>query len=177
MADEDQDQALEREREKQLQEIKEGRTPTWERTFHHPIHGDLTFKADLPRAAALAQHSVVMDNHFAELVAPQRGGTTLLVAAIAGLQVLVTLPVVSEDRIESDDPDEPDRVRIVRVYYDPEREIDEAWLCNVWMDFSRWREGFLEALGDLKNSSGETRGSGSNESSTEPTGSPSTTPA
>lgn len=158
--------------DKDLKEIAVGGQPQWEETFEHRQFGKLTFKAKLPTALALARHSIEMDNLLTDLYGEARLGTQLIVAAIAGLKTLIELPVVSETRRE--DEDVPERVVIEKVYYDPEAETDETFLSEVWTSFSLWRTKFIDKVDELKNSSGETSGNGSSESSTATTDSPST---
>lgn len=162
-----------------LRTVAHGGQPEWEGTYEHLEHGELTFKAKLPKTKALTAHSIAMDNELAELTAPEgpRPGTMILVAALAGMKTLVELPVI--DRREETDEDAPGRTKIVTVYYDPDEEVDTGFLVQVWTDFSVWRQTFLTRVGELGNSSGETSspGNDSSESSSDTTGSPSTTPA
>lgn len=157
----------------------------WEQTFEHPRLGPLTFKATLPRALELAEHSVRIDNVLAGLTSEPRVATMILAAAIAGLahedgvdaagrSCLVELPCVREDRV-----DEPEKgsVRIERHFYDAAAESDIAFLIEVWNAFSIWRRDLLEEVDAVKGSSGVTDGNGSKQPSAAPTNSPSTTPA
>lgn len=163
--------------ETDLQRIASGGPPAdWTYTAKHPVHGEVTFTAGLPTALTLSRHSIAMDNLLAELSpnAEPRAATMLLVAAIAGLQTLVTLPVIDEARTQ--DPDDPARAVLRRVYYDPVAETNENFLVDVWLAFSSWRQAFVEQVDQLGNSYGETSGSDSSTESTSPTASPSTTP-
>lgn len=165
--------------EEDLRAVASGREPRpWRQVFNHPIHGDLEFEMRLPRARDLAQLQIEMDNQLGNLNAEPRGATMLLVAAIAGMKTLITLPVIHEEREESEDPDDP-REKVTKVYYDPENELNEAWLVDVWTHASTWRQAFIMpgALTRLGKSSGRTRGSDSSTRSAAPTASPSTTPA
>lgn len=162
--------------EQDLQRIAQGGAPRqWTYTATHPVHGEITFTAGLPTALTLSRHSIEMDNLLTELSpsAEPRPATMILVAAIAGLQTLVTLPVVSESRTQ--DPDDPERAVLRRVYYDPVAETHEDFLVDTWLAFSGWRQAFVTQVDQLGNSSGETSGSDSSTESTSPTASPSTT--
>lgn len=162
--------------EQDLHRIANGGAPQeWRHTARHPTHGDLTFTAQLPTALTLSRQSIAMDNLLTELspAAEPRAATMILVAAIAGLQTLVNLPVIREDPTQ--DPDDPARLVVRRVYYDPATETDEGFLVDVWLAFSGWRQSFIERADELGNSSGETSGSDSSTESTSPTASPSTT--
>lgn len=154
--------------------IARGGNPDWEETFSHPRHGELTFRAKLPQALALAQHSVVMDNLLADLEGEPRAATMILVSALAGMTdgLLMTLPVVDERRVEDE---ERGSVKIERVFYDPQAEPDVGFLVDVWTAYSAWRRAKLGEVDAVKGSFGETGGSASSALSNEPTVSPSTT--
>lgn len=146
-----------------LQAVARGEKPRpWRQTFSHPVHGDLEFAMELPTVADMARHSAAMDNLAVEmgLIGAARGGTILLLAAIAGLETLMKLPVVAEHREEPEDEDDP-RETVSKVYYDPRGELSEQWLAEVWTQASGWRAAFLEpkALDRLGKSSGPTPGS------------------
>ena len=159
-----------------LKAIAEQRPPKpWMYTAHHPIHGDLTFRAArLPVATEILAHRVRMDNLLAALSSEAREGTGTLAAAIAGVGTLVEAPVAG--KTTKTDPLDPARTVIEIVYYDAASEVDEAFLTNMWMAFSAWRQSFVlqRSLDTLGESSGETAGSGSVTGSAEPTVSPST---
>lgn len=155
-----------------LKKIANGITPEWEQTFEHPVFGPLTFKAKLPKAKALAAHSIEMDEQLGQMEATPRPSTMVLVAAIAGVKTLLERPVIRERR-EYDES--VSREVVHQDLYDPEEEVSEEFLADVWMAFSLWRNSFLLRVGELGNSSGETTGSSSSEPSSEPTDSPSTT--
>jgi hypothetical protein len=160
-----------------LKAIAEGRQPRpWSETFTHPVHGPLTFRATLPKAMALAEQSVQMDNLLQNLAGEARMNTLILCSAISGLKTLIELPVLREEREE--DPDSG-HIVVKQYRYDPENETDETFLANVWMAYSQWRASFMSigAERELKNSSGETDGDDSSESSSEASASPSTIPA
>ena len=157
-----------------MKAIAEGRQPRqWTGTFTHPVHGELTFRASLPKALALARQSVEMDNLLQPLVGEARMNTLILCSAISGLKTLIELPVLREERVEDEDTG---HIVVKRVFYDPEEETDEKFLADVWMDYSMWRTSFMSigAERELKNSSGETDGDDSSESSSETSASPST---
>jgi hypothetical protein len=162
--------------ERDIKTIAHGGQPVWEETFEHPEYGPLTFKAKLPTALVLTAHSIEMDNMFGLLYAEPSLQTQIMVAAISGVKVLMERPVVAEKRTE--DPDNG-MVRVEKVFYDPDAEIHESFLGDVWRSYSEWRQDFTnpKKVAALGNSSGETNGSDSNESSTATTDSPSTIPA
>lgn len=155
----------------------------WEHTATHPVHGALTFRAQVPLATAIAEHYVAIDNRLGNLNGTPRGGTMLLVAALAGMAppdpvdapgkgLLMDLPVIAEERTEGEHSD-----TVVKVFYDPDLEVDVDFLTDVWLEFSQWRNGLLEEVDAVKGSSGETDGSGSSDESSVPSVSPGTTPA
>jgi hypothetical protein len=170
------------------QRIARGQEPApFDRTFTHPVHGELRFRCSrLPKAAELLAHSIEMDNQLHELApgADPRQATMILAAAIAGLKprlgepgrgvLMEQLPVIGESRRE--DP-ESGKTTIETHYYDAEAETDIAFLTEVWIAYSEWRMGILAEVDAVKGPSGETRGLDSSESSTAPTVSPSTIPA
>lgn len=162
--------------EQDIKTIAHGGQPVWEETFEHPEHGPLTFKAKLPTAIQLTRHSIEMDNLLAALYGEPSFQTQIMVAAIAGLKTLIERPVVAEKRFEDDDTG---MTKIEKLYYDPDSEVHEAFLGDVWRSYAEWRADFTnpKKVKSLGNSSGETSGSGSSESSTATTDSPSTTPA
>ena len=81
-----------------MKAIAEGRQPRqWTGTFTHPVHGELTFRASLPKALALARQSVEMDNLLQPLVGEARMNTLILCSAISGLKTLIELPVYPTD--------------------------------------------------------------------------------
>lgn len=168
------------------QRIARGQEPApFERTFTHPIHGELTFRTTrMPKAHQLLAHSVEIDNqlHRLQVGAEPRTATMILAAGIAGLKqldpdvpsrgvLMEHLPIIDERRTE--DP-ETGGVTIERVYYDAEDEHDVGFLTEVWVAYSQWRNGILEGVDAVKGRSGETVGPDSSESSTAPTVSPST---
>jgi hypothetical protein len=161
--------------EPNIKVVADGGNDEFDQTFSHPVHGELTFKAKLPTSVQLLAHRVAMDNYLAGLVGEPSRATFMLAASIAGLQTIMELPVVKEGREVLDE--ESGHEQVTKIRYDPAAEVDDNFPVMVWGAFSEWRVGFLDQLGDLKNSSGETRGLDSSESSTAPTGSPSTTPA
>jgi hypothetical protein len=85
-------------------------------------------------------------------------------------------PVVSENRSEDEGSG---HVRIEKVFYDPASEVHEGFLGDVWRSYAEWRADFTnpKKVSALGNSSGETSGHDSSESSTDTTVSPSTIPA
>lgn len=159
-----------------IKTIAHGEQPRWEKTYKHPIHGELTFQAKLPTARQLTRQSVTMDNLVADLGAgvEARTGTLVLASALAGLTTIVDLPVVDEKRTH--DP-ELDRETVTKVFYDPMEETDTGFVVEVWSDFWAWRQQFIDQVDRLKDFSEGTRGNASSESSTGTTGSPSTIPA
>jgi hypothetical protein len=160
--------------EQDVKAVAHGGQPVWEETFEHPEHGPLKFTAKLPTALLLTKQSIEMDNILADLTGEPSFQTQVMAAAISGLKVLIRVPVIHETRKHDDDTG---KTTIEKVYYDPEAELHEAFLGDVWRAYSVWRSSFVNKVDELKNSSGETSGSGSNESSTATTVSPSTTPA
>lgn len=160
--------------ERDIKTIAHGGQPVWEETFEHPDHGPLTFKAKLPTAIQLTHHSIGMDNLLGALFAEPSLQTQIMAAAITGLKVLIERPVVDEKR--SEDPD-TGLTKIEKVFYDPDTELHESFLNDVWRSYAEWRQEFTnpKKVAALGNSSGETNGSDSNESSTATTDSPSTT--
>lgn len=159
-----------------VKKIARGGNPEWVQDFEHPLHGTLTFRAKMPKALDLMQHSVEMDNLLDDLRGEPRAATMLLVSALAGMtdSLLMEMPVIDEQRVEDADRGS---VKIERVFYDPQEERDPGFLVEVWTAYSMWRAQKLEVVDDLKARSAPTGGSGSSESSSEPTGFPSTTPA
>lgn len=171
-----------------LRRIARGQQPEpFEKTFDHRLHGELTFRVPaLPRATALAAHSIEMDNLLAEMAAEPSPQTRMLVAAIAGLKAApgvqgvsvlgVELPVIGQTETEVEDRGS---TRVERVFYDAEAEVDEGFLVDVWLEVSMWRRAFFtqEAVERLGESAGETSGGASSEPSSEPSDSPSTTRA
>jgi hypothetical protein len=157
--------------------IARGGQPSWEETYEHPEHGEMTFKGKLPTARQLMEQSIAMDNLLAELSGDNqaRSGTVMLASSITGMLHVLELPVVREERVV-EDPDSGHEV-IHQIRYDPMEEPDTEFLVNVWADFWLWRQNQLERIGELKNSSGETSGNGSSEPSNATTDSPSTIPA
>jgi hypothetical protein len=161
-----------------LEAIAQGREPKpWRGTFQHPVHGDLQFTMHLPRAAQLMEHSVAMDNMLEKLDASPREGTMRLVAALAGLQTLMELPVVDRKEEESELSDVEERVTLIR--YDPINDFNQLFPVAVWEAASVWRQALLDKdfFERLGKGSEPTPGEGSSTASDEPTASPSTTPA
>lgn len=141
----------------EVRQIAMGVNPSWEQTFPHPRHGALTFKGKLPKASALLEHQIEIDNRLAHLDGAPRTSTMIMVAALAGMTpvdpdqpgqgLLLELPVLAEDRDE--DPD-TGRVKITRRYYQADDETDVGFLTDVWISFSTWRSGLIEAVDAVK---------------------------
>jgi hypothetical protein len=160
-----------------IKAIAEGRQPKpWVYTATHPVYGELTFRAELPRVRQLTEHSKERDNLLAGLDTEPGMNTLILCSAIAALKTLIQVPVIREERVE--DEDDPAHVKITKVYYDAEAEYSEAFLADVWIAYANWRASFLEpqATDALGESSGETGGDDSSEPSNGISDSPSTTP-
>jgi hypothetical protein len=81
-----------------LKTIAAGGQPEWSGTYQHPQHGELVFRAKLPRARDLMRHTVEMDNQTEALDGISSNGTAVFAASIAGLKTLIRLPVLREDR-------------------------------------------------------------------------------
>lgn len=164
------------------QVIARGGNPHWEQVFPHPQHGELTFKANLPRAGAVLGLHVALDMRLQELgdLSGARATTMILASALAGLELvdgitgearMMMLPEVSREEVQG----ENGALQVRRVFYDAEQEPNPQFVIDVWTAFSEWRASILGELDAVKGPSGETSGSGSSTSSTAPTASPSTT--
>lgn len=150
-----------------IQAIAEGRNPVWEQSFDHRVHGSLSFRGTLPTAKQQMLHAIAMDNLLATLddEAGPRGGTLVLVAAMAGLRatdatrpsrgLLLELPAVAERKVE--DP-ESGKVTVHRSFYDVDAETDIAFPVSVWVAYSEWCDEQLseKAVDAVKGPSGAT---------------------
>lgn len=166
------DETIRRDAEK----VAHGGQPQWEHTARHRLYGELTFTGRMPDATGLTAQSLRVDELLNELPADvtPRTATMVLVAARAGLPTLIDLPVIREENLV-DDP-ETGHTKVKQHFYNPDTEIDERFLANVWLDYSQWRDGILQALDSVKSSSGGTSGSESAGSSTAAMEPPQATP-
>lgn len=152
---------------KDIEAIAAGRTPAWEQSFEHRVHGRLTFRGSLPTARQQVLHAIEMDNLLATLddEAGPRGGTLVLVAAMAGMRardtsrpsrgVLLELPAISEEKVEDA---ETGKATVKRAFYDVDAETDVAFPVDVWVAYSEWCDEQLseEAVEAVKGPSGAT---------------------
>lgn len=153
-----------------IQTIAAGGNPEWTGTFKHAAHGELTFRAKLPKGDQLTEHSLLADalrDQAAQRLSERLGvpvepdrlsvETMLMLTAQSGILVLMERPVIREERVE--DPENPDREKVVLHRYDPREDTDETFAVRVWTEFSRWRRDLAERVEELGKSSGGTTGS------------------
>lgn len=164
--------------------IAQGGNPPWEQTFPHPRHGELTFRSQLPRAAAILRHQVAIDARLEAIgdLANARNSTIMLAGALAGLELIDSLTgeatmMVLPEVSRKETPGENGGITVERTFYDAAEEPNPQFVIDVWMAYSAWRASILEELDAVKGPSGETDGSASSTPSTAPSVSPSTTPA
>jgi hypothetical protein len=161
-----------------LQQIAAGDAVTWQETFRHPVHGDLTARiTNMPTNREWLRHANRQDHLIREFGGDPNeigGSTATLAAALAGFSTIFEPIVVGEEREE--DP-ESGHERIVKTFYDPLDDEDMSIALGVWLSFWGWRQELLMRVDDLGKSSGETTGSESDASSPAGTASPSMIPA
>lgn len=158
-----------------IEQIAHGGDASWEGTFSHPEHGELTFR--VPRT--LTNSDWIRHTNAIDRIVRSHGGdpndasarTTLFASACAGILELMERPVILEREIE--DPENQDHVKIERVRYDPLLDENMNFPVQVWDAYFTWRNRLHERIGELGKDSGETHGSGSGEPSPAATGSPS----
>ncbi len=162
-----------------IEQVASGEPVTWQHTFKHPKHGDLTARiSDMPTYGDWLRHSNMTDALIREFGGNPNetgGGTHMMAAAVAGFRVLFEPIVVGEKR-ETVDGDAAHE-RIEKTFYDPLGDQNESIALEVWILFWAWRENLLKRVDDVGKGSGETTGSESGGSSLAGTVSPSTTHA
>lgn len=165
------------------QTIARGGNVPWEQTFPHPQHGELTFRATLPKTRQTLRHQLALDEQIAELGDPATAGrmSMILAAALAGMQlvdaltgeaILITLPKIAEKR----EPNDAGGEKVTPIFYDAGEDLDANFPIDVWLAYSAWRKSVLEEVDAVKGFSGETSGGASDTPSIAPMVSPSTTP-
>ena len=161
-----------------LQQIASGDAVTWEHTFEHPVYGELTARlANMPTNREWLKHANLTDGLIVEFGGDPNitsGGTSTFAASIAGFKTIFDPIVVKEDRQE--DPESGHEI-IKKTFYDPLDDESMLTAMGVWLEFMAWRNDLLRKAPELGKSSGETTGSGSDESSPAGTDSPSMIPA
>jgi hypothetical protein len=162
-----------------IAQIAAGRPVTWERTFQHPEHGELTaLIRDMPKNGLWLRHAAEQDRlikHFGGDPDEVGGSTNMFAAALAGFHVIFE-PIVIDER-HTVDPDVEGHERTELVYYDPVNDEAPDVALEVWVHFWAWRRELLTRAGEVAKSSGETTGSESDGSSLAGMASPSMTPA
>lgn len=163
-----------------LQTIAEGGDPCWEQTYDHPVHGELVFRTSrMPKNEDWLVHAARVDEMLASRgLDPDAVGqrTATYAAAMVGIGTIIEPPILETKIVAVEGEAGHQKEQVIR--YDP-LEDDSNVPVRAWMDFNRWRQEIMAraAEGELGNSSGETPGSASGDSSPEPTASPSTIPA
>lgn len=154
--------------ERARDELARGGNPEWVYAAEHPRHGQLVFRARLPRAKTMAANYVAVENLLGDLTAPGGADARIFAMAMAALGDgpgrLIDRPAV--DRREVDDEDRGS-TRIEVVYYDPDEELLPNFVLQVFLSFHAWRTQLLEpeAVRALGEAFGGTSGDASSDAS------------